>query len=141
MALCVRPLTLVSILCRKSPVTASPFLVSSRGAKAGGAAAPKKGGKGATHGKVKMEVVTDPYKLQEYCCGSNYFLEGEDVKLKEDSEYPDWLWTLDVKRPRPRAHELEPGTIPYYIQLQQEEKEHWRHLVKNKKDPARTRFR
>ena len=89
----------------------------------------------------KMEVVTDPYKLQEYCCGSNYFLEGEDVKLKEDSEYPDWLWTLDVKRPRPRAHEMEPGTIPYYLQLEREEKEHWQHLVKTKKDPARTRFR
>jgi large subunit ribosomal protein L54 len=27
-------------------------------------------------------------------CGSNLLKEGEDIKLKPDDEYPDWLWTL-----------------------------------------------
>lgn len=28
-----------------------------------------------------MPVVTDPNRLVNYCCGSNYFVEGEDVKV------------------------------------------------------------
>merc|ERR1711974_216401 len=68
----------------------------------GGAPGGAKKGKAAAGGKVTLEVETDPYKLQKYCCGSNYFLEGEDVELKPDSEYPDWLWKMDIKRPTQR---------------------------------------
>ena len=28
------------------------------------------------------------------CPGANYTKEGEEIQLKSDSEYPDWLWTL-----------------------------------------------
>jgi len=53
------------------------------------------GAKGAPGGRVKeFPVETDTYKLQEYCCGSNILQEGEDVKLKPESEYPEWLFTL-----------------------------------------------
>ena len=39
----------------------------------------------------------DPYPevdLSTVCYGLNYLTEGEEVKLKDPSEYPDWLWTL-----------------------------------------------
>merc|ERR1719414_2066677 len=73
---------------------------------------------------MKFEAESDPKKLVEYCCGSNYFLEGEDVKLKPDSEYPDWLFTMDVKRPKPMAHEMEDKTtIEYYEKVKEEEAE------------------
>ena len=88
-----------------------------------------------------LEVETDPYKLQKYCCGSNYFLEGEDVELKPDSEYPDWLWKMDIKRPKPKAHEMEPGTIEYYKQVQKEDREHWYKLKQKKLQPKYTKDR
>ncbi len=62
-----------------------------------------------------LDVETDPEKLVNYVCGSNYKLEGEDVKIKPDSEYPDWLFTMDVKRPRPKSWEMEDkNTIEYW---------------------------
>ena len=44
--------------------------------------------------KKVIPVETDTQKLVNYVCGSNLLKEGEDVKLKLDDEYPDWLWTL-----------------------------------------------
>ena len=43
-----------------------------------------------------VPVETDPARLVEYCCGSNIMVEGEDIKLGPDSDYPDWLWELDT---------------------------------------------
>ena len=48
------------------------------------------------------ELTMDSYKLDPYpdtdlntvCHGLNYLIEAEEVKLKDPSEYPDWLWTL-----------------------------------------------
>jgi large subunit ribosomal protein L54 len=51
-----------------------------------------------------------------YCCGANYFKEGEDIKLKEDSEYPEWIWSLRLNYPPP-IHELDPNTKEYYERL------------------------
>ena len=64
---------------------------------------------------------TDAEKLLTHCCGLNYHLEGEEVKLKADEEYPDWLWELDVKRPRPTSYELEEGTLEYFLALREEQ--------------------
>lgn len=44
--------------------------------------------------KVSLEVEKDPHKLVNYVCGSNIMQTGEDIKLKPDSEYPDWLWNV-----------------------------------------------
>ncbi|GFG30332.1 hypothetical protein Cfor_01569 [Coptotermes formosanus] len=44
--------------------------------------------------KKVIPVETDTQKLVNYVCGSNLLKEGEDVRLKPDDEYPDWLWTL-----------------------------------------------
>jgi len=45
---------------------------------------------------------------------------GEDVKIKDDSEYPDWLFTFDFSRPKPTWREMKPGTIEYYESLREE---------------------
>ena len=34
--------------------------------------------------KKIMPVEEDPHKLVNYVCGSNYFIEGEDVKVNPD---------------------------------------------------------
>lgn len=63
--------------------------------------------------KKRLPVETDPHKLTNYCCGSNILKEGEDFKLKEDSEYPDWLWTLRLGPPEP-LEEMDPTTKEYW---------------------------
>lgn len=43
----------------------------------------------------KLPVETDPKKLVKFVCGSHPVKEDrQDVELKDDSEYPDWLWEL-----------------------------------------------
>ena len=37
--------------------------------------------------------------------------------LQDDSEYPDWLWTLNVKRPLPPLEEQDPNTKQYWMQV------------------------
>lgn len=65
-----------------------------------GALGTKKGGKAGKLGPVVekkvLPVETDPEKLVNFVCGSNILKQGEDVKLKPDNEYPDWLWTLRI---------------------------------------------
>lgn len=68
-----------------------------------------------------LDVETDPHKLTKYVCGSNYKIDGEDVEIKPDSEYPDWLFTMDVKRPKPNSWEMEDkNTIAFYEQCREE---------------------
>ncbi|EDW09552.1 39S ribosomal protein L54, mitochondrial [Drosophila mojavensis] len=66
--------------------------------------------------KKIIPVETDANKLVNYVCGSNYMKTGEDIKLKPDSEYPDWLWTLNTERIIP-LEELDPNTKQYWRRL------------------------
>lgn len=66
--------------------------------------------------KKILPVETDPQKLVQFVCGSNINKTGEDIVLKPDSEYPDWLWTLRTGPPPP-LEELDP-----------ESKEYWRRI-------------
>ena len=68
---------------------------------------------GAIDRKKPLPVETDPEKLVNYCCGSNIFKEGEDVKLKDDHEYPEWLWDLRPGPPPP-LEEFDPNTKEYW---------------------------
>ena len=63
--------------------------------------------------KKLLPVETDPERLVNYCCGSNIYVEGEDVKLKPDNEYPDWLWELNIGPP-PKLEDLDPTTKKYW---------------------------
>ncbi|XP_066581012.1 large ribosomal subunit protein mL54 [Prorops nasuta] len=83
-------------------------------------AAPVKGGQTKTKikkistQKVVIPVEKDVKKLLTYCCGTNLLAEGgEDVKLKPDSEYPDWLWNLRLGPPIP-LEELDPNSKQYW---------------------------
>ena len=49
-------------------------------------------------------------------------MRGDEISLlrqflQEDSEYPDWLWTLEVKRPLPPLEEQDPNTKEYWLQV------------------------
>lgn len=62
--------------------------------------------------RFRLSVEKDINKLMNHCCGTNYHKEGEDVKLKDDSEYPDWLWEMPLEPPR--LHEYDPATKEYW---------------------------
>lgn len=67
--------------------------------------------------KKILPVETDPHKLVNYVCGTNLLREGgEDIKLKPDSEYPDWLWTLRTDK-APPLEELEYDTKEYWRRI------------------------
>lgn len=102
--------------------TQSPSTIQTRGAKVKAGAGGKGGAagkKGAAMVKPDLDVETDAKKLVNYVCGLNYRIDGEqeDVKIREDSEYPDWLWTISVKRPLPPLEEQDPNTKEYWLQV------------------------
>lgn len=66
--------------------------------------------------KKKLPVETDPVKLTAYCCGSNILKEGSDVKLGPDSDYPDWLWKMELDK-APDLREMDPNTAEYWETL------------------------
>ncbi|OQR72047.1 39S ribosomal protein L54 [Tropilaelaps mercedesae] len=74
------------------------------------------GGPALQSQKKKLPVERDPQKLATYCCGSNYRLEGDDVKLGDDKDYPDWLWTLHLGKPK-LPSELDRNTEQYWERL------------------------
>ncbi|XP_072946412.1 large ribosomal subunit protein mL54 [Epargyreus clarus] len=76
----------------------------------------KKMGKLGPMEKKELPVETDPEKLVNYVCGSNIYVTGEDVKLKEDSEYPEWLWDLNTGA-APRIEDMDPNTKQYWLRV------------------------
>ncbi|XP_031843378.1 mitochondrial ribosomal protein L54 [Nomia melanderi] len=74
--------------------------------------APKKQKKMVKIEKVELPVEKDVNKLLTYVCGTNIYKEGEDVTLKPDSEYPDWLW--EIRTEPYELSELDPNTKVYW---------------------------
>lgn len=65
--------------------------------------------------KRDLPVETDVNKLVTHCCGLNIFKTGgEDVKLKPNSEYPEWLWKLPIDR-LPVPEDFDPETLDYWL--------------------------
>ena len=62
----------------------------------------------------EFKVETDTRILRTHCCGLDYKIDADPVPLKPDSEYPDWLFAMDLKRPEPPSHEMEYGTMEYF---------------------------
>lgn len=73
---------------------------------------PKISGQAVGKKRFRLPVETDPKKLMNFCCGANYYKNCEEIKLKDDDNYPDWLWNLPLKPPR--LHELDPNTKEYW---------------------------
>lgn len=65
-----------------------------------------------------IPVEKDVNKLLTYVCGSNIYKEGEDIKLKPDSEYPEWLWKIRTEPPQ--LSELDPNTKQYWRYLRKQ---------------------
>ncbi|KRX88937.1 hypothetical protein T4E_7699 [Trichinella pseudospiralis] len=57
-------------------------------------------------------------KLQKHCC-INYFIQGEDIVLKDYSEYPKWLEELLVED---SPHSLSPENYEYWRQLKKKDR-------------------
>merc|ERR1712013_853133 len=92
----------------------------SRGAKVKAGAGAAKGGKGGAMVKIQLEVEKDAKKLVSQVCGANYITGSDPILIKDDSEYPDWLRTLNVKRPLPPLEEQDPNTKQYWMQVQRD---------------------
>ena len=79
-----------------------------------------------------MPVETDVNKLVTYCCGLNYLKTGgEEVKLKADSEYPEWLWKLPLDG-GPTEEEQDPENIKYWLRKRRIAIAHQQKSLKNK---------
>lgn len=72
----------------------------------------------ATEKKI-LPVETDPQKLVTHCCGLNIYNTGEEVKLKPNNEYPDWLWEVRLGPPPP-LNELNPETKEYWRRIRKQ---------------------
>ncbi|XP_037079163.1 39S ribosomal protein L54, mitochondrial-like [Pollicipes pollicipes] len=84
-------------LCRRALVTSATHnALPSMTAGQLGKKVAKAGKLGSPTEKTVLPVETDPHRLVQYCCGSNILIEGEDIQLAPDSDYPDWLWELDT---------------------------------------------
>ncbi|KAJ8924180.1 hypothetical protein NQ315_006971 [Exocentrus adspersus] len=83
----------------------------------GGVLKKKKLGKlGPVMEKAVLPVETDPERLVNYACGTNIYKTGEDIRLKPDSEYPDWLWNIRLGPPPP-LEELDPNSKEYWKRI------------------------
>jgi len=72
--------------------------------------------------RFRLPTTKEAEKLVTTVSGSNLLKEGgEDIKIKDDSEYPDWIWSLRLGKP-PSSNEMEYGTKEYWETLHEESK-------------------
>ena len=73
----------------------------------------EKGAAGAVIKRKDLPVETSAEKLVKFCCGLNILKTGEEVPLKSNSEYPEWLWKLKLDG-APKPEEMDPNTLQYW---------------------------
>ncbi|RNA16282.1 39S ribosomal mitochondrial [Brachionus plicatilis] len=99
------------------------------GGKLGGGIS-KKGGAQQVK-KVELPVERDATKLATFCCGLNILKTGgEEVAIKPDSEYPEWLWSLSLDK-GPSLEEMDPDTMEYWARKRRVALRHKNKLMKN----------
>ena len=87
-----------------------------------GKAGAKGGKKGADKGgEFSSPTITDPKILQTQCVGIQLEEGKDEIALKPDEEYPDWLWQMSTQ-PKFLPEHFEEGTEDYYRAL---EKSNW----------------
>ncbi|XP_013407228.1 39S ribosomal protein L54, mitochondrial isoform X2 [Lingula anatina] len=74
-------------------------------------------GSGGPKKKIDLPVEGDVKKLIMNCSGLNYMKEGPEVKLKEDHEYPEWLWKLNTERPTASLEGLDEDSDIYWYRV------------------------
>ncbi|KAL1789464.1 39S ribosomal protein L54, mitochondrial [Sigmodon hispidus] len=67
----------------------------------------------ATEALKDPEVCTDPIQLTTHAMGINMYKEGQDVALKPDPEYTEWLFQMNLGPPK-MLEELEPESHEYW---------------------------
>ncbi|XP_029904713.1 large ribosomal subunit protein mL54 [Myripristis murdjan] len=93
--------------------------------------------KGKGKGMVKEEfkgpeVCKDPVRLTSHAVGLNTLKQGEDPKLKPAEEYPQWLFLMNLGKPK-NLQELEPDSWEYWKRLRKENIWRFNRLHKGKK--------
>lgn len=63
----------------------------------------------------EKEEASEDVDLSKVCAGLNYYKSGEDPVIKDDGDYPDWLWT--VSEPVKSHKELSPDSKFYWRRL------------------------
>ncbi|KAK1157077.1 39S ribosomal protein L54, mitochondrial-like [Acipenser oxyrinchus oxyrinchus] len=78
------------------------------------------------------EVCKDPVKLTTHAMGVNIYKEGQDPPLQAASEYPEWLFQLDLGPPK-QLSELDPESREYWKFMRKEHMWRFNKLHKGKK--------
>ncbi|MGH0183311.1 UNVERIFIED_CONTAM: hypothetical protein FKN15_011656 [Acipenser sinensis] len=78
------------------------------------------------------EVCKDPVKLTTYAMGVNIYKEGQDPPLQAASEYPEWLFQLDLGPPK-QLSERDPESREYWKLMRKEHMWRFNKLHKGKK--------